>query len=350
MPRGKEIAGATRVAIYRVYQTEGAAEALTHGRRCGVCARSVYKIIASEGAFPESSHPGSARRWDEEQVAALIRRVEEEPGSTLQELAEWGVGQGHPTVTVQTVASYLSRELITYKLTRLEPTMSNAPGTKEARREYCEWYLGVDLGRCVFIDETGICLWTARMRMRGRARVGVTPRTVVTSQREANRSVAMAIAMNRGVVLSQIRMGAFDRARFSEFLADLCAALHAGDLADPVLIMDNCRIHSREDLEELRASLGVEFRFLPPWSPMLNPIEEVFADFKRNVRTELSMVHAEELREIDVGPRGDKGRRRGAVLERAYATAVGVLEVGKINNHIAHTNSAVGRALRMEDL
>ena len=62
------------------------------------------------------------------------------------------------------------------------------------------------------------------------------------------------------------------------------------------------------------------------------------------------MTHAAELGMIDAGPRGDKGRRRGAVLERAYATAVGAPQVEKINNHIANTNVPVGQALRMEDL
>ena len=83
---------------------------------------------------------------------------------------------------------------------------------------------------------------------------------------------------------------------------------------------------------------------------MLNPIEEVFADFKRAIRTELSTRLAAEILAIDSGSWGEKGRRRGEVLEKAYATALGSLTPALINNHIVHTNSAIGKAIQMEDL
>ena len=103
-----------------------------------------------------------------------------------------------------------------------------------------------------------------------------------------------------GVLHSEIRIGAFKRETFAEFLGDVCASLHRNALLlDPIFVLDNCRIHCNEDLERLLDEFGFEFRFLPPWSPMFNPIEGVFSDFKRAVRTELSTTHKEELMEID---------------------------------------------------
>jgi len=349
MARGREVPPTTKREIYTVYQEEGLHAALEHGKRRGVSARSVYLLIKSEnGVFARAVHPGAARRWSPEQVARLVARVEEEPVSTLEELAVWGDGQGFPRVSPQTIASYLEGELITYKVARIEPMMRNAVATKEARYEYAGWYLRTDINRIVFVDETGICLWTTRNR--GRALIGMTPRIIVSSQRETNRTIAMAIAFGRGVLCSQIRTHAFNAGDMRNFLGEVCGACHMNGLDNPIIVLDNSRIHSPEDLEDLREAFGVEHRFLPPWSPMLNPIEEVFADFKRSIRTQISMNLRADLAEIERGPRGDKGRRRGAILMQAYAASVGALGRETVDAHILHTNSIVGHAMRMEDM
>jgi len=143
----------------------------------------------------------------------------------------------------------------------------------------------------------------------------------------------MAVTMNLGVVHMEIKTGAFNRESFDVFLGDLCAALHARGFHDPIFILDNCRIHSHEDLEELKIAFGIDYRFLPPWSPMLNPIENVFADFKREIRTLLGITYLQEIIDIDAGPRGDKGHRRGEVLVRAcYDTA---------HTHSTHKQSTI---------
>ena len=273
MARGREVSPSTKREIHNVYREEGLRAALEHGKRRGVSARSVYLLIKSEdGAFMHAVHPGAARMWNPEQVARLVAHIEEEPMSTLEELTVWGESQGFPRVSPRTVASYLESELITYKLARTEPMTRNAAATKEARHEYADWYLRTDINRIVFVDETGICLWTTRNR--GRALVGMTPRTVVSSQRETNRTIAMAIAFGRGVVCSQIRIHAFNAGDFRNFLGELCGACHMNGSHNPIIALDNCWVvHSPEELEDLREAFGVEHRFLPPWSPMFNPIE-----------------------------------------------------------------------------
>jgi len=117
----------------------------------------------------------------------------------------------------------------------------------------------------------------------------------------------MAISQDIGVVHSEIRAGSFNRIQFKSYLGDLCATLHSRGIIDPIFVLDNCPIHSREDLDELAIGAGIEYRFLPPWSPMLNPIEEVFSDLKRTVRGLLSTTLQQEIIAIDSMPRGGKG-------------------------------------------
>ena len=46
------------------------------------------------------------------------------------------------------------------------------------------------------------------------------------------------------------------------------------------MIMDNASIHHVDPVVELITAAGALVRFLPPYSPDLNPIEEVFAEVK----------------------------------------------------------------------
>ena len=73
----------------------------------------------------------------------------------------------------------------------------------------------------------------------------------------------------------------------------LAPALRPGD----ILIMDNLSSHKNPmALEKIRET-GAEVRFLPPYSPDLNPIEQVFSKIKTHlrrlaVRTERKLYNA----------------------------------------------------------
>ena len=47
-----------------------------------------------------------------------------------------------------------------------------------------------------------------------------------------------------------------------------------------VVVMDNCSVHHLERIVEMITSVGALIRFLPPYSPDLNPIEFVFSKVK----------------------------------------------------------------------
>ena len=47
-----------------------------------------------------------------------------------------------------------------------------------------------------------------------------------------------------------------------------------------IVIMDNASVHKGERIQELISEVGALLRFLPAYSPDLNPREEVFAEVK----------------------------------------------------------------------
>ena len=51
-----------------------------------------------------------------------------------------------------------------------------------------------------------------------------------------------------------------------------------------VLVLDNARTHHTKDVKGRIKDLGMEGKWLPPYSPELNPIEEVFGWLKNRLR------------------------------------------------------------------
>ncbi len=61
---------------------------------------------------------------------------------------------------------------------------------------------------------------------------------------------------------------------------ELVATLKPGD----IVVMDNLSSHKRAAVKTAIEAAGAELRFLPPYSPDLDPIEEAFAKFKGILR------------------------------------------------------------------
>ena len=85
-----------------------------------------------------------------------------------------------------------------------------------------------------------------------------------------------------GVRCSTVVDGAVNGDVFEAFVEQvLVAQLKPGD----VVVMDNLSSHKRQRTRELIESAGAELRFLPPYSPDLNPIELIFAKIKQLLRS-----------------------------------------------------------------
>ena len=79
------------------------------------------------------------------------------------------------------------------------------------------------------------------------------------------------------LVLSGSMTGESFRAYVEQFLAP---ALAKGD----VVVMDNLQAHKVAGVREAVAAVGASILYLPPYSPDLNPIEQLFAKLKALLR------------------------------------------------------------------
>jgi transposase len=75
--------------------------------------------------------------------------------------------------------------------------------------------------------------------------------------------------------------GAVDAEVFTAYLEQvLCPQLREGD----TLILDNLSTHKIHNVRRLLSVRGIGLRYLPPYSPDLNPIELAFAKLKAHLR------------------------------------------------------------------
>ena len=76
--------------------------------------------------------------------------------------------------------------------------------------------------------------------------------------------------------------GATDSAAFGTYVERcLAPTLRPGD----VVIMDNLACHKAAEAARIIAEAGAEIRFLPAYSPDLNPIERMFSKLKAHLRS-----------------------------------------------------------------
>ena len=87
--------------------------------------------------------------------------------------------------------------------------------------------------------------------------------------------------VNVGILHDKTVDGSFTAAEFREFIQQLIPIIQHNQqknlIQKPLLIFDNCKIHSAAKIDDIcDCNAEIEYKFLPAYSPNLNPIENVF--------------------------------------------------------------------------
>lgn len=141
--------------------------------------------------------------------------------------------------------------------------------------DFCSYHL-------VYVDESG-CDKRIGFRRTGWSPLGITP-SQVTKFHGGQRYQILPAYSQDGIVLSRVFQGSTDASVFEDFIKELLH--HCGKWPEPksVLVMDNASFHHSEGIEQICSQAGVKLVYLPPYSPDLNPIEELFAELKAFIR------------------------------------------------------------------
>ena len=130
----------------------------------------------------------------------------------------------------------------------------------------------------IFVDETGAATNMAR-------RYGRSPRAArldgAIPHGHWKSTTFVGGLTTRGFVAPYVLDGAMNGAVFRAWIEQMLApVLRRGDL----VIMDNLAAHKVAGVREAIEARGAELRYLPPYSPDLNPIEQAFAKLKALLR------------------------------------------------------------------
>ncbi len=146
------------------------------------------------------------------------------------------------------------------------------------RRRWKAHQAKVDPARLVFIDET----WakTNMTRLRGWSRRGARLLALVPHGHWKTLTFLAALRSDR-IDAPCVFDGPINGERFAAYVEQfLLPTLKPGD----IVIMDNLGSHKGQAVRSAIRSVGARLLFLPPYSPDLNPIEQVFAKLKTLLR------------------------------------------------------------------
>jgi transposase len=147
------------------------------------------------------------------------------------------------------------------------------------RAAWRQEFASVDPARLVFLDESGAS--TAMDRTHGRAPSGVRVDGPVPHGHWKVVTLTAAVRLD-GVGACLAFDGATDSAAFETYVGEcLAPTLRPGD----IVVMDNLACHKTAEAARLIAAAGAEVRYLPAYSPDLNPIERLFSKLKAWLRS-----------------------------------------------------------------
>lgn len=237
------------VRLLHLYRTTGSVEPRPHG----------------------GGNPAVLGPEDWERLRELIRQ---QPDATLEECRQ----QLGLSCSLMTIARALKKLGLPRKKKVPRAQEQDRPDVQEQRREFRERLAGVDPRRLVFVDECGAN--TSMTRTYGRAPVGERVYATTPGHWE---SITLTSGMRlSGVTATLAVPGATNTAVFEEYVAKV---LVPELKPDDVVIWDNLKPHQSEEAIEVVEAVGAEVVPLPPWSPDLTPIEEMFSKVKGALRS-----------------------------------------------------------------
>jgi transposase len=152
------------------------------------------------------------------------------------------------------------------------------PDVTRARQAWQAQQPEVALERLVFLDETWAS--TNLTPPRGRSPVGTRCLGQAPYGHWKTTTVVCALRCD-GLVAPWVIDGPINGQTFRTWVeAVLVPVLQPGD----IVVLDNLGSHKVAGIEEAITAAGAQLRFLPPYSPDLNPIEQVFSKMKTYLR------------------------------------------------------------------
>ncbi|HEY5732840.1 MAG TPA: IS630 family transposase [Methyloceanibacter sp.] len=220
---------------------------------------------------------GHSRSPLEQHKQWLIELVAAEPDLTLAEIRARLRSQKKQKAGIGSIWRFFDRHDITFKKT-LHAAEQDRPDVAAERAALKAEQPKLRAPRLVFIDETAVT--TKMVRHYGRSPRGERLVAGVPHGHWKTLTLVAALRID-GLTAPYVVDGAMDGPSFMAYVEQvLVPTLRKGD----IVFMDNLRTHKIAGAREAIEAVGARVRYLPAYSPDLNPIEQAFSRLKTALR------------------------------------------------------------------
>ncbi|TBU05401.1 DDE-like endonuclease [Hamiltosporidium magnivora] len=203
---------------------------------------------------------------------------------TLYELAEWVKCTFNVDVSISTINRLLKMLNYSPKRVTLVPERINSLSTIELRTNYATSFRELEVDNddknFVFLDEEGFVVVTRTNR--GRNMRGESSYLSVIAAR--SRNISVVAAMNK-----------YDK-DFKLSIKEINESCQRQGILIPIFVMDIARVHLYRELNDDEEIASIRIKYLPPYSPFLNPIEKLFCGARNEPK--LGILIFEKFNEI----------------------------------------------------
>ena len=233
-----------------------------------------WTTTGSVEAKPGTGHCRSPlerhRQW-------LLDLVAAEPDLTLEEIRARLRSKRKLKAGTSSIWRFYERHEITFKK-NLHAAEQDRPDVAAARAELKAEQPSLDVPRLVFIDETAVT--TKMVRHYGRSPRGQRLVAKVPHGHWKTLTLVAALRID-GLTAPYVVDGPMDGAAFLAYVEQVLVPTLQ---KDDIVLLDNLRTHKVAGVREAVEAAGANVRFLPAYSPDLNPIEQAFAKLKAALR------------------------------------------------------------------
>ncbi|PPD30514.1 MAG: IS630 family transposase [Hyphomicrobium sp.] len=235
------------------------------------------KRWTTTGSVDAKPGTGHCRSPLEQHSQWLLDLMAAQPDLTLDEVRVRLRAEKKLKSSKSSIARFYERHDITFKKT-LHAAEQDRPDVAAARAELRAEQPKLEAPRLVFIDETAVT--TKMVRHYGRSPRG--DRLVASVPHGHWKTLTLVAALRiDGLTAPTVIDGAMNGPSFIAYVEQVLApTLRKGD----TVFMDNLSTHKIDGVREAIEATGAKLRYLPAYSPDLNPIEMAFSKLKTALR------------------------------------------------------------------
>jgi transposase len=232
--------------------------------------------LRDTGSSAAKPRGGSISRLDQH-TARILAVIDKRPDATLKEMLA-ALGKQRIRTSRSALARFLDRHDITRKKKSLRAAEQHREDVARARRKWIREQGLLDPAHLVFIDETNMN--TSMVRLYGRSPCGERLVDHVPFGNWETLTFVSALRHDK-MVAPMVVEGAMNGELFLAYVEQcLVPTLKPND----IVVVDNLSAHKAPGVAEAIEAAGATLRYLPQYSPDLNPIEMPFSKFKAHLR------------------------------------------------------------------